>query len=177
MPIAITSFHTCRKNGTDYLVPFLSKPNNQWLTQGFYFWTDSDYFAKKWGKTHYKNKGENYCIMRFGLTFEKEYLLDLVGNVDDKIEFKIFYTQICKKKSGKVNLGDVITYMRDIESRILGAFSYKVIKLEDKRELDLISIPFTQNSKESIDIGPTGQQLCVFENCYNFDKGKEVDYE
>lgn len=175
--IEITAFHTCKKNGQEYRAPFLSKKDNQWLTQGHYFWTDSDFFAKKWGETHYIRRGRDYCVMKFSLTFERERLLDLVGNVDDKIKFKKLYIRICEKESGKVSLAEAITFMRNIESNVPGAFPYHAIKVEDKRDLDLQSISFTENSKESIDIGPTRQQLCVFKNCYNFDKGEEVKYE
>lgn len=68
--IEIIAFHTCEKNGQEYSAPFLSKSNNQWLTQDYYFWGDSDYFAKKWGEMCYENK--SYCVMKFDLFFEKK---------------------------------------------------------------------------------------------------------
>lgn len=171
--VNVVAFHTCCKNNTESQAPFLSKRNNQWLTQGYYFWTDSDYFAKKWGETHYQNKSYEYCIIKFDLFFKKDELLDLVGNVDHKIKFKETYERLTiKLKQDKIPLGDVIQYMRDFEKRIPGVFSYKAIKSEDNRELDLINIPVTKGAKEYISIGPTRQQLCVFENCYNFAKGE-----
>lgn len=43
--ITIKGYHTCKtEGGWSYIrgnAPFLSEPNNrQWLTQGYYFWTD-----------------------------------------------------------------------------------------------------------------------------------------
>ncbi|CAC9619013.1 hypothetical protein [uncultured Gammaproteobacteria bacterium] len=169
--INVIAYHTCRKNSTAGNAPFLSRRNNQWLTQGYYFWTDSDYFAHKWGESHYKKKDDDYCIMKFNLSFEKGELLDLVGNVQHKIDFFKCYEKIMKKQKSKVSLAEVVQYMRDFENRIPGAFSYKAIKSEDKRELDLIDIPVAKDASEKISMGPTRQQLCVFENCYNFSKG------
>jgi hypothetical protein len=171
--IKISAFHTCRKNNAINGAPFLSKKNNQWMTQGHYFWTDSDYFAKKWGEIHYKNKGDEYCIIKFDLSFEEKELLDLVGNVGHKIEFLNIYKKIIiLLKQNTVPLAEVIQYMRDLEERIPGAFAYKAIKSEDKRNLDLIDIPVMNEANELISIGPTRQQLCVFENCYNFPEGE-----
>ncbi|SMM98402.1 hypothetical protein SPONN_2300 [uncultured Candidatus Thioglobus sp.] len=168
------AFHTCEKNGQEeYKAPFLSEANNQWLTQGYYFWTDSDYFAKKWGESHYKERRIEYCIMKFTLSFKETELLDLVGNVDHKIKFSSIYKKITTNlKVDSLPFGDVIQYMRDFENRIPGAFSYKAIKSEDNRTLDLIRIPVVKGAKEKVSIGPTRQQLCVFENCYTFPQGE-----
>lgn len=173
--IEIIAFHTCKKNGQEYDAPFLSKPNNQWLTQGYYFWTDSDYFAKKWGETHYESKNKAYCVMKFDLSFEKIELLDLVGNVEHKHIFFKFYEKIIKRLTGEISLAEIIQYMRDLEERIPGAFPYKAVKSEDNRKLDLVAIPVIRGAKENISIGLTRQQLCVFENCYNFTKGDSYE--
>jgi hypothetical protein len=171
--IKFSAFHTCYKNNAINGAPFLSEKNNQWLTQGYYFWTDSDYFAKKWGESHYENKGDEYCIIKFNLSFKEKELLDLVGNVGHKIEFLNTYKKIkTRLKKHTLPLADVIQYMRDFEERVPGAFSYKAIKSEDKRNLDLIDIPAMNEANEVISLGPTRQQLCVFENCYNFPKGE-----
>ena len=178
--IEVVAFHTCHKNNTTYKAPFLSKQDNQWLTQGYYFWTDSDYFAKKWGKTHYQDKSDEYCIMKFDLPFKKEELLDLVGNVAHKIEFYKVLKSLKKLNTiaqDSLSMKTVIGYLRELNSINAGAWDYYAIKVEDKRDLDLIDIPVTEGAKESIAIGPTRQQLCVFEGCYNFPEGTELTYE
>jgi hypothetical protein len=107
------------------------------------------------------------------LSFEEKELLDLVGNVAHKIEFLNIYKKIViMLKQNTVSLAEVIQYMRDLEERIPGAFAYKAIKSEDKRNSDLIDIPVMNEANELISIGPTRQQLCVFENCYNFPEGE-----
>ncbi len=175
--VEIDAFHVCKKNGQQYRAPFLSRPRNQWLTQGYYFWTDSDYFAKNWGKSHYEKNGDKYCIMKFNLNFDKEKLLDLVGNVRHKIEFRDSVNRLIKlntKAQDTLSLRLVIQYLRDLNNDFNGAWAYSAVKAEDKRCLDLIDIPVVEGASERINIGPTRQQLCVFENCYTFKKGEEV---
>lgn len=50
--VKIKGYHTCKVDGGWRHIlknaPFISEPNNrQWLTQGYYFWTDSNHFAHK----------------------------------------------------------------------------------------------------------------------------------
>ncbi len=77
-------YHNCRnEGGKEFLkssVPFLSGDgDNQWLTQGYYFWTDSPYWAERW------NPGRDVAISEFKITFHTDdELLDLVGNADRK---------------------------------------------------------------------------------------------
>lgn len=177
--IEIDAFHVCKKNGQEHKAPFLSKPKHQWLTQGYYFWTDSVYFAKKWGETHYKNRGDDYCVMKFNLFFNKEELFDLVGNVKHKIEFMIIVKRLKKLNTiaqDTLSLQSIIEYLRRLNNENIGAWAYNAIKVEDKRDLDLMDIPVIKGKIESISIGPTRQQLCVFKNCYNFKQG-EIYYE
>jgi hypothetical protein len=178
--IEIIAFHTCKKNGQEYDAPFLSKSNNQWLTQGYYFWTDSDYFAKKWGESHYRNKGDDYCVMKFNLSFERTELLDLVGNVKHKLDFLKVVRSIKKLNTiaqDSLSMKVVIEFLRGLDSENPGAWAYKAIKVEDKRDLDLVDIPVIKGADECISLGPTRQQLCVFENCYTFTEKEEVEYE
>lgn len=172
--IEIDAFHVCEKNGQECEAPFLSRPNHQWLTQGYYFWTDSDYFAKKWGESHYENKGNDYCIMKFNLSFDKKELLDLVGNVEHKLQFLKIVKRLRKLNiiaQDAFSLKAVIYYLRKLNKDYDEAWPYYAVKAEDKRDLDLMDIPVIEGGKELISIGPTRQQLCVFENCYNFSKG------
>jgi len=117
--IEVIAFHACKQNGQEHDAPFLSRSNNQWLTQGYYFWTDSDYFAKKWSEDCYKARGYKYCIMKFELSFEKNKLFDLVGNVDHKIKFyemvkKLKKLNIISKDS--LSLRAVVEYLRELNS-------------------------------------------------------------
>lgn len=88
--VQIVGYHTCsRDNGITYIqssAPFHSNPKRkQWLTNGYYFWTDSEHFAHKWGEASYEGR---YAIMKCLIVMDKGLLLDLVGNVDDLLYFE-----------------------------------------------------------------------------------------
>ena len=78
------------------LTPFHSNVNEpQWLGQGYYFWTDDDFYAHLWGCLKIKNdegisqyKYKNgYVITQFNISIEPNNLLDLVGNARQQIYF------------------------------------------------------------------------------------------
>ena len=119
--------------------------------------------------------------MKFNLSFEEGRLLDLVGNVDHKIKFKIIINNLRKLNTiaqDSLSLKTVIQYLRNLNKENVGAWDYHAIKVEDKRNLDLEELPVTESAQECISIGLTRQQLCVFENCYNnYNKKEEVSYE
>ena len=117
--------------------------------------------------------------MKFELSFKKNKLLDLVGNVEHRINFLKMKKQLEKLNiiaQDSLSLRAIVEYLRKLNSDNIGAWDYHAIKMEDKRNLDLIDIPVIKGANEKISLGPTRQQLCVFENCYNFEKG-EVNYE
>jgi hypothetical protein len=153
-------YHTCKlKNGYDYIVeniPFRSGDGeNQWLTQGFYFWTDSDYWAKKWGHVGSRVIGK----FKIELCFQKE-VLDLVGNVEHQVEFDAIAKRILNKlpqqQKNAMTMNQIVTKLRchpDI-------FPYKGIKAQDGRCKTTFRFIDTNRAEISL---ITPQQLCVFE--------------
>lgn len=87
---SLTCFHTCsftneNEEELKKLIPFCSNTSEpQWLGQGYYFWTDSDYFAHKWGKDHYNS---TYAINKFEIEVPENLFFDLVGNVKHQMKF------------------------------------------------------------------------------------------
>jgi len=88
--ISLSCYHTCafndeNRNALQQKVPFKSLSTTpQWLGQGYYFWTDSDYYAREWGVKHYNSK---YAINKFIVTVPRNLFFDLVGNVDHQLKF------------------------------------------------------------------------------------------
>ena len=142
-------------------IPFKSGNGpNQWLTEGFYFWTDSPYWAKKWlPNVHTKVIGE----FNIELCPNSE-LLDLVGNVLQQLEFvKLKNTMLDNLKqdqSKQVTVNQIIQYFR---KRTL-VFPYHAIKAEDGRCVEKIKFidPKLRNNREEIAL-VTRQQMCVFD--------------
>ncbi|UCX03582.1 hypothetical protein [Shewanella glacialimarina] len=156
-------FHTCKnKGGYEHVVsniPFRSgHGENQWLTEGFYFWTDSPYWAKEWLSKQPRVIGE----FKIELCRSTE-LLDLVGNVEHQLEFvKLKNTllesiELAERK--KITVHQVISYFRRRENM----FPYSAIKAEDGKKLETMRfIDSKFQRSEKIDL-VTRQQMCVFE--------------
>ena len=74
----ILCFHTCNNEGGKEFIleraPFHSDTTKpQWLGQGYYLWTDSDYYAHDWGRQ--APRYGNYVITKFKLSVESSYFL------------------------------------------------------------------------------------------------------
>jgi len=157
-------FHSCEAIGDcDTLdVPFLSKKNNQWLSQGYYFWTDSPFYAKKW------RRGKRY-VYQFKYVVEKQYVLDLVGSVSDQLmfiedyieTFKILTTQVVglkKYQHQDIPIGVIIETLRRFEE-----FPYHAIKAYDITRVNAIEFPYVEGKREKTFI-PTRQQMVIFKD-------------
>lgn len=169
----IIGYHTCKTNGGwNYIwnqAPFLSEPNKrQWLTQGYYFWTDSDYFAHKWGE--HSIAGSNYAIVECMIGIERNLLLDLVGSLKDQIFFdkllNLFHERLKKAdpNARTPSVNAVLTFYRKKAETNNSIFPFVAIKSADKRSE--ISVNFTDNGKESMPL-ITRQQLCLFKGARN----------
>ena len=157
-------YHTCKlDNGFDYIVeniPFQSGGGtNQWLTQGYYFWTDSPYWAKKWGKPGKRAIGK----FSIELCFQSE-VFDLVGNVNHQLEFIKLKNLILDKldedeKRKNVTVNQILSKLR----RTKDVFPYLAIKAQDGKVVEKINFvdPDINSAKLSV---VTRQQLCVFED-------------
>lgn len=159
-------YHTCKlKNGYDFIVeniPFKSgNGSNQWLTEGFYFWTDSDYWAKKWGHENTRVIGK----FEVELCNNKE-LLDLVGNVNHQLHFINLKNIILKKLKAEqksiITINQIIGLLREEED----VFPYLAVKAQDGKTIEKIHFvdPSINHSKLAL---VTRQQLCVFEQAKN----------
>lgn len=168
--VEILGFHTCKVTGGAVFLlenaPFISQSSdNQWLTQGYYFWTDSDHFAKIWGRVGYDNQ---YAILQCNICLDSGLLLDLVGAVTDQQYFQRLASKFkahLVKVGGNINgltVNAVIDFYRGESERNPEVFPFLAIKAQDhyeEREL----IPFTPSATDKMILGITRQQLCVFE--------------
>jgi hypothetical protein len=180
----VKGFHTSSTDGGWSFIrenaPFLSgSGKNQWLTQGFYFWTDSYYFAHEWGK---KSISGDYAITECILEIERPYLLDLVGSVEHQLYFKKLLTKYQIKlnkitdKPTEPTVQAVIEYYRRIEAnkqKQNGLFPFIAIKAQDNyTERNIL---FTNQRREKLPL-VTRQQLCLFEKGYHCLKSKRIIY-
>lgn len=160
----ITGFHTCKLKGEYQQVvqniPFISRPGeNQWLTQGYYFWTDSDHWAKRWLR-----EGSR-VIGKFSIALcPTTELLDLVGNVAHQQELdgylKTILLSLPKENRNKITVNQIVTYLREKEKETNGMFPYLAIKAADQRSEDKIKFINTSACVQTL---INRQQLCVFE--------------
>lgn len=179
--ISIIGYHTCKLDGGWSYVkneaPFLSgKGDNQWLSQGFYFWTDSDYFAHKWGKTSYQNE---YAIVKCRIDVDETMLLDCVGSVNAQLLLRDRFRKLQQhlEKQGRpaseATISALVRILRQKNRDSPGFFPFVAIKAQD----DYLggSVKFVENRRETMPL-LTRQQLCLFEDGAGCIVEKEVIY-
>jgi len=161
--ITITAYHSSLQDGGWSFVwnetPFFSKAEgaqtDKWLTDGYYFWTDSDHFAHDWGQKALKG---NYAVVECQILLCSDEFLDLVGNVEDQIYFRELVTRMQQKRKGQAHettIPQAIKWAREN-----GFFPFKAVKAFDQPK-DHLTVPFGKG-RECI-VLPTRQQLCVYE--------------
>jgi len=184
MQINFLCFHTCKnENSEEYILqnaPFHSdRSKPQWLGQGYYLWTDSDYFAHAWGELSPRNG--KYAITKFDFVLDNdEVFLDLVGNVEDQLAFKGLVdlyagtlqeiidkcSNVDKRKDARKSLSNlcVSTVINFFIRR--RAFPYIAVKAQDIDSTETDNIPFVTsgNGKKSSLFYPTRQQIVVYEH-------------
>lgn len=180
MSFEALGYHSCRAEGSKeellQKVPFLSKPNNQWLGQGYYFWTDSDYWAKNW-----RNKKGEIVISEFKISLNKSDLLDLVGNINDQYLFQGILKAFSKRYGSQITVSSVLSLLledrRKPDSEWM--FRYWAIKAKDTPR-SLEGTPFVPPKKSEEQ--PRGyeellllerHQMCV----YSEYKDRVVNFE
>ena len=169
--ISIVGYHTCKLDGGWSFIrseaPFLSEDDpRQWLTQGYYFWTDSEYYAHRWGVDSYQ---DSYAIVKCKIDIDDHLLLDLVGKVSHQEyhnELMGLYQNRIKRakerkgqRNPKVSVQDIVKNVRIDAAQGLIHFPYLAIKAQDKSGRK--TYPFLDGG---VDVMParTRQQLCVF---------------
>lgn len=179
MVFSVTGFHTCQdKGGVQAIraaVPFISKPDNQWLGQGYYFWTDSDYWAKQWMR-------DPKVISQFTIELEKNQVLDLVGNVSDQELFQAIcelfnedyplYEEYVKLHGEDVSVGAVISFLRrqDAEGKGEQLFPFAAVRAKDNRCVKRVL--FVSGARKELSLVEP-HQLCVYREY----KEKAVSFE
>lgn len=179
--IKIKGYHTCKVDGgLGYIwkhAPFISKADDDekenqrpWLTQGYYFWTDSVHFAHEWGERPPRNG--KYAIVECLIEVEKSELLDLVGSVEDQLYFdKIatkYYHFLKEQNPNAVQptVNVILTYYRK-----KGLLPYHAIKAQDGYSERKVT--FIHNRKEFLPL-VTRQQLCLFDFAVECIKHKQI---
>lgn len=180
MNLTCTIYHTCHLEGTLNSIfaksPYKCEPSpSQWLGDGYYFWTDSDYFAHKWGERKRKYP-KGYVITEYLVDIPKDSLLDLVGNVKDQLIFKYQILEYVKKMSielkdkedaRNIPVSKVLAHLRLSALNNTENFKYNAIKAVDYGSTHTLLYKFTEdsNDKELIPI-PTRQQLFLNDLCF-----------
>ncbi|MDO9831142.1 hypothetical protein Q7381_04190 [Glaesserella parasuis] len=173
MNITFLGYHTCHLEGSLNTIfkdsPYKSREDvSQWLGYGYYFWTDSDYFADKWGKRKSKYP-RGYAITEYLIDIPKDLLLDLVGNVKDQLVFRdqiLLYAERMglelknKEDALKIPISKVLDHLRLQAQKDKNMFPFNAIKAMDYNSIDTLSYKFTDDckQKEKIPI-PSRQQL------------------
>lgn len=171
--LKIIGYHTCRASGGwSYIfenAPFISQNNSdQWLAEGYYFWTDSDYWARKWGETSITG---GHAILKCTIEIGRASLLDLVGSVSDQIKFHELleaYHNKLKKADPSAEIPTVhavLCALRLKAQENKAYFPYVAIKAADLRHEKCFY--FTDKKRESVHL-ITRQQLCLFEDAHNY---------
>lgn len=173
----IVAYHVSKPDGGWCYIwrnaPFLSQKKRhsdpaKWLTDGYYFWTDSTHFARHWGQTAYDN---SYAISQCTVAVPEKELLDLVGDVEDQLFFRELFDRLKriyekeKRPLKYVTVPDVIDWAR--EKKLL---PHAAIKASDCPK-GSINAPFKVESGTKAKTNwraerlmlPTRQQLCVFQ--------------
>lgn len=160
-------FHACKnEGGYNHIVqniPFKSgNGKDQWLTEGYYFWTDSDYWAKQWRKRKMKSSQKVIGEFDIKLCHETE-LLDLVGNVKHQFYLRDLKRELMntltKDEQGEITVHQIISYFRQREL----VFPFSAIKAQDGQcmeELRFVDPEFGYDETMQL---VTRQQMCVFE--------------
>lgn len=172
--VSIVGYHTCSNNGGwSYIrteAPFLSNDDHrQWLGQGYYFWTDSDTFAHRWGVDGYQG---NYAITKCKIDIDEHLLLDLVGKVNHQEYFEklmnAYRNRIkkAKQRNGIINpiitIPDVVKSVRVDAAKKTVKFPYLAIKIQDKSGKK--THPFSERKNSDVMPAKTRQQMCVFKS-------------
>lgn len=177
----IVCFHTCNNEGGKEFIlqnaPFHSNESTtQWLGQGYYLWTDSDHYAKEWGKC--KPRYGCYVVTKFTLKIDKTDFLDLVGNVEDQLAFfKLVerYKHHIRTEANKLPLperNEILETLKTIyvstvieHYRSENKFPYSVVKAQDTVSKKTQSIRFTPDQRDkAVLFYPTRQQIVVYKH-------------
>lgn len=166
MNVEFLGYHACKPdNGREFILkeaPFLSEDNpRQWLGQGYYLWTDSDYFAHQWGEFGYKG---HYVIVQCRIVYERDAIFDLVGNVEHQLLFKKFFDAYERRiKQESLDRPKTVAGLLNFLRNSGDGFKFGAVKIKDQPNE---SHQYTINhmGKNSVVFLPERQQICFYAN-------------
>ena len=184
--VSIIGYHTCKKNGgwsvIDARAPFLSgNGHGQWLTQGYYFWTDSDHYAKRWGDRN-KKYGGSYAIVKCKIEIDDDDFFDLVGSVKHQLYFRKELARHRErlKRAGRdpedLTVSDTLRFLRAMQAKNDGYFPFVAIKAQDDPEGKTCFYITGDNEERERMPTLTRQQICLFELGHEYIVEKEIVY-
>lgn len=167
----IPMYHNCQFKNDDTLekiktkVPFLSRENNQWLTQGYYFW------ASKKDAIRWNSQYPRTIVSEFLCTFEDDsYLYDLVGNSEHIDHFSAVARSLVESKiipESDLTISGVIAYLRK-KHKVTPDDVFKDTAIKASHSV-MKSFPFIRCRVERLH-SLNKQQFCIFENRKDFVK-------
>ena len=168
-----TAYHTCELRNKDYEQafngsPFKANTNNQWLTYGHYFWSNSIDSGIWWGKVHYKKKHKSFVVTQFDMQIDEEDVLDFIADSEAAFTFleksSKLYLAKCQQQArddpkfnANPTMENCINYMKQ-----QNLFPFKAIRACHKEHKSSGNILFTTHHTETL--MPTDKhQVCIFD--------------
>ena len=181
---SIVGYHTCKQGGGWSFIgseaPFLSgSGHRQWLTQGYYFWTDSDHYAIEWGQKNKKYDG-TYAIVKCKIEIDDDDFFDLVGSVKHQLYFR---RELAKYRSRleragrnpkELTVSNTLRLLRAKQAETNGYFPFVAIKAQDDPEGKTCFYVTGDNDRRERMPILTRQQICLFESGYKYIVEKEI---
>ncbi|OTK49831.1 hypothetical protein [Acinetobacter baumannii] len=155
----------------------------QWLTDGYYFWLNSDRYAMWWGEGILRS---DYLVTRYEISLDREDVYDLLENPDDEDDFFFLVERYLKKyeESKKIGINEempeptVSTILHFFRTRHPEIFPYLAITITDNWIAEPVfryigkhkTLKMTPKSRTASDrYRPMGRpQICVFEDAKSF---------
>lgn len=143
----------------------------QWLSDGYYFWLNSDRFAHWWGKQWFKQ----YAITKYTIKIDRTQLLDLITNPDHIEYFYALLASYQEVYDQAVRDGEA---QEMIEPSVCAALTYfreafgddfpyqAIMTVDDWKDFKFTpgEIRMAPNSKDhEVFTGIQRAQICVFE--------------
>ncbi|MDC5466465.1 hypothetical protein NRA61_12940 [Acinetobacter baumannii] len=155
---------------------------HQWLTDGYYFWLNSERYATWWGESILQS---DYLITRYDISLDREDVYDLIENPDDEDDFFFLIEAYLEKyeESKRKGLSDhlpvptVSTVLHFFRKKHPEMFPYLAVTITDNwvaepvfkyiTEHKYLKMTPTSTSK-SDNYRPMGRpQICIFKEAVN----------
>ncbi|WP_122039341.1 hypothetical protein [Asaia bogorensis] len=168
----IEGFHTCldspNRSALAKQVPFLSHKNDQWLGQGYYFWTEEPYWAHKWNpRPKYGHPSRQKIVCAFDITLPEEKFLDLLTLKGQRwiMTASMVLAEVLKRDA---SVSEVFYYLLDKRRGNTAFFPYIAVRMRDNRSEGKLPI-MKPNPKSAWQRGETfsfgeRHQMCVYQH-------------